>query len=121
MSYRVVTALLDRTNLLASGKVLALVGWDREVARTARALRARVVVTDGGDEARREGFEVLPLAEALADAELVLAREVDVTLLREGAVVGGGLTLAGDEVREGVVEHVRADGTSVFVVDTPSL
>jgi hypothetical protein len=59
---------------------------------------------------------VLPLAEALADAELVLARDVDPTLLREGAVVGGGATLPGDEVRAGVVEHVRPDGTSVFVV-----
>lgn len=118
MSYRSVAALLDRTNLLASGKVFAIVGWDRETARTARGLRARVVVTDGGDEARREGFEVLPLADALAQAELVLAREVDPSLLREGAVVGGGVSLPGEEVREGVVEHVRPDGTSVFVVDT---
>jgi hypothetical protein len=116
-----VTALLDRTNLLASGKVFAIVGWDREAARTARGLRARVVVTEGGDEARREGFEVLPLADALAQAELVLATELDPTLLLllpRGAIVGGGVSLPGEEVREGVVEHVRPDGTSVFVVDT---
>ena len=111
-----VFALLDATNLLASGKVLVLAEWDRDTARAARGLRARVVVADGPDEARREGFEVLPLAEALAQAELVLARDVDPSLLREGAVVGGGVSLPGDEVREGVVEHVRADGTSVFCV-----
>jgi hypothetical protein len=120
VTYTVVTTLLDRTNLLASGKVFAIVGWDRELARTARGLRARVVVVDesAADEARREGFEVLPLADALAQAELVLARDVDPSLLREGAVVGGGISLPGEEVRERVVEHVRADGTSIFVVDT---
>ena len=120
MSYRAVTELLDRTNLLASGKTFAVVGWDREVTRTARALRARVVVCEEDPqlaaEARREGFEVLPLREALAQAQLVLAPHVDASLLREGAVVGGGMVLPGDEVREGVIEHVRADGTSVFVV-----
>jgi hypothetical protein len=113
-----VAALLDRTNLLASGKVFAIVGWDPEAARTARALRARVVVVEGGEEARLAGFEVLPLVDALAQAELVLTHTVDPSLLREGAVVGGGVSLPGDEVREGVVEHVRPDGTSVFVVDT---
>lgn len=118
MSASEVFALLDATNLLASGKVFVIVGWDRETARAARGLRARVVIADGPDEARREGFEVLPLAEALAAAELVLAREVDPALLREGAVVGGGASLPGEEVRRGVIEHVRSDGTSVFVVPT---
>jgi hypothetical protein len=121
VSYRAVTDLLDRTNLLASGKVFAIVGWDEEAARTARALRARVVVADGGDAARALGYAALPLAEALADAELVLARDVDPALLREGAVVGGGVRLDGDEVREGVFEHVRPDGTSVFAVETSPL
>ena len=116
MSAQQVFALLDATNLLASGKVFAITEWDRETARAARGLRARVVIADGPDEARLEGFEVLPLADALAAAELVLARNVDAELLREGAVVGGGVSLPGDEVREGVIEHVRGDGTSVFVV-----
>ena len=116
MSAQDVFDLLDATNLLASGKVFALTEWDRDTARAARAVRARVVVADGPEEARREGYDVQPLAQALADAELVLARDVDPTLLREGAVVGGGVSLPGDEVRAGVVEHVRADGTSVFVV-----
>lgn len=116
VSARDVYALLDATNLLASGKVLALVEWDRETARAARGLRARVVVADGPEEARLEGFEVRPLAAALADAELVIARDIDPSLLREGAVVGGGASLAGDEVRAGVVEHVREDGTTIFCV-----
>jgi S-adenosylhomocysteine hydrolase len=121
VSYRAVTDLLDRTNLLASGKVLAIVGWNEDAARTARAMRARVVIADGPDEARLRGYDVLPLVEALADAELVLAREVDPALLRADAVVGGGVRLDGDEVRAGVVEHVRDDGTSVFVVETSPL
>jgi hypothetical protein len=116
VSAQQIFALLDATNLLASGKIFALTEWDRETARAARGLRARVVVADGPEEARLEGFEVLPLAAALADAELVLARDLDPALLREGAVVGGGLSLPGKEVREGVIEHVRSDGTSVFVV-----
>ena len=116
MSAQDVYDLLDATNLLASGKVLALTEWDRDTARAARALRARVVVADGPEEARRDGYDVRPLAEALAEAELVLARDVDAALLREGAIVGGGASLPGNEVRAGVVEHVRGDGTSVFVV-----
>lgn len=118
----VLGALLDATNLLASGKVLVVLDWDRETARAARALRARVIVccSDALEamEAHREGFEVLPAAEALEQAEFVIAREIDASLLREGAVVGGGASLPGEEVREGVIEHIRPDGTSVFVVDT---
>lgn len=118
----VIGALLDATNLLASGKVLVVLGWDREAARAARALRARVIVCCSDPlealEAHRDGFDVLPPAEALAHAELVIAREVDADLLREGAVVGGGALLPGEEARGGVIEHVRPDGTSVFVVDT---
>lgn len=108
--------LLDATNLLASGKVFALTEWDQETARAARALRARVVVAEGPEEARREGYDVRPLADALADAELVLARDVDPALLREGAVVGGGASGPGEEVRPGVFEHRRADGTTVYFV-----
>ena len=114
MSAQDVYDLFDATNLLASGKVLALIDWDPETARAARGLRARVVVVDGPEEARRAGYATAPLAEALREAELVVG-DVDATLLREGAVVIG-TRLDGDEVRAGVVEHVRADGTSVFAV-----
>jgi hypothetical protein len=59
---------------------------------------------------------VRPLVDALGDAELVLARDVDPALLREGAVVGGGASRPGEEVRAGVFEHRRADGTAVYFV-----
>ncbi|HYH80416.1 MAG TPA: adenosylhomocysteinase [Longimicrobium sp.] len=99
----VVTALILATGLQLGGKNVVVVGYGNVgsgVARFARGLNARVCVVQNSAfralKAVMDGYEVLPLAEALPRADVVItatgARGVltgaDFPLLRDGAYIG---------------------------------
>jgi adenosylhomocysteinase len=140
-----VNAILDATNLLMAGKRFVCVGYGwvgKGIARRARGMGARVTVCEvdpfAALEAHHDGFDVAPLVDACADAEIVVTatgvREavgVDaVDALPDGAVIAnaGGID---DEfsvpklqrrardvrrAREHVDEYVLDDDRSIFVV-----
>lgn len=140
-----VMALLDRTNLLMAGKRFVLVGYGwvgKGIARRARGAGARVVVCEvdpfAALEAYHDGFEVLPVEQACADADFVMTATgvrgalplAAIERLPDGAVLGnaGGIDDEFDMValreravetrtaREHVEEFVLPSGRSIFVV-----
>jgi adenosylhomocysteinase len=135
-----VFAVLDRTNLLLAGKRFVLVGYGwvgKGIARRARGAGARVVVCEvdpfAALEAFHDGFEVAPLLEACATADVVMtatgvrgslppeaiARLPDGVLLANAGGVDDEFDVAalgpGREVRPGVVRY-EAGGRSVDVI-----
>jgi adenosylhomocysteinase len=140
-----VNAVLDATNLLMAGKRFVCVGYGwvgRGIARRARGMGAQVTVCEvepfAALEAYHDGFEVAPLVEACAQAEiLVTATGVRgavgadaIAALPDGAIIAnaGGiddefsvpkLAESAREVRsarEHVDEYVLEDGRSILVV-----
>jgi adenosylhomocysteinase len=139
-----VNAVLDATNLLMAGKRFVCVGYGwvgKGIARRARGMGAQVTVCEvdpfAALEAYHDGFDVAPLVEACATAELLITatgvREAvgadALDALPDGAVIAnaGGVD---DEfsvpalerrarevrrVREHIDEYVLAD-RSIFVV-----
>ncbi|AWS47139.1 adenosylhomocysteinase [Streptosporangium sp. 'caverna'] len=125
-----VMAALDLTGLQLAGEVCVVAGYGyvgQGVARYARALGARVVVSEvepfAALRAHHEGYEVLPLLDACPEAGLVfsatgVARTITgehLRAMRPGAVVAvaGGVP---DEVETGDVPPgvtVLADGECV--------
>ncbi len=140
-----VNAVLDATNLLLAGKRVVIVGYGwvgRGIARRARGLAAEVTVCEvdpfAALEAYHDGFEVAPVLDACAIAELVITAtgvrealgEEAIDVLPDGALLAnaggvddefdvGKLRARATEVRR-VREHVEefrlASGRSVFVV-----
>jgi adenosylhomocysteinase len=99
----VVTALIQTTGLQLGGKNVVVVGYGNVgsgVAHFARGLNARVCVVQNSAfralKAVMDGFEVLPLAKALARADVVITatgasgvlREEHFPLLRDGVFLG---------------------------------
>jgi adenosylhomocysteinase len=140
-----VSAVMDATNLLVAGKVVVVVGYGwvgKGIARRARGLGARVAVSEvdpfAALEAYHDGFEVLPLGELCAGADIVMtATGVRRTLsveqierLQDGALLANagavddeidvdGLrerALETRVVRRHVEEFMLEEGRSVFVV-----
>ena len=141
----VVNAILDATNLLMAGKRFVCVGYGwvgKGIARRARGMGAEVTVCEvdpfAALEAFHDGFEVAPVLDACATAEIVVTatgvREAvgldAVEALRDGAILAnaGGIddefsvpklrqrAVAVRNVREHVDEYVLEEGRSVFVV-----
>jgi adenosylhomocysteinase len=99
----VVAALIQTTGLQLGGKNVVVVGYGNVgsgVAHFARGLNARVCVVQNSAfralKAVMDGFEVLPLAKALARADVVITatgasgvlREEHFPLLRDGVFLG---------------------------------
>jgi adenosylhomocysteinase len=99
----VVAALIQATGLQLGGKNIVVVGYGnvgRGVAHFARGLNARVCVVQNSAfralKAVMDGFEVLPLSQALSRADVVITatgasgvlREEHFSLLRDGVFVG---------------------------------
>lgn len=95
--------LLRATNLLLAGKVLVVAGYGwcgRGIAMRARGLGARVVVTEVEPlralEAAMDGYEVMPLGEAVRRADVVLTATGDrhvidrgqLEVMKDGCVIG---------------------------------
>lgn len=96
------TAIMGTTNLLIAGKVVVVAGFGmcgKGVAQRARALGARVVITEidpvKACEALMEGYDVLPMAEAATIGDILITvtgcRDVITSLhynsLKEGAIL----------------------------------
>ena len=140
-----VNAVLDRTNLLAADKDVVVVGYGwvgKGIAARARGLAARVTVCEvepfAALEAHHDGFDVAPLVEACAAADIVIsATGVRQTIgpdaiaaLPDGAILAnaGAVDAAIDVVhlaetagatrgaREHVEELVLPDGRTVYLV-----
>ncbi len=145
----VVMALLDSTNMQMQGKVVVVVGYGkvgRGIAAAARALGARVTVTEIDPVealvAHHDGHAVAPLLDALVDADFAITASGlghslvsdHVAAMKDGAVVAVGgagppefdpaTTLAGepsdltwgDTVRSNIRELIVPGGPTVFVV-----
>jgi adenosylhomocysteinase len=140
-----VNAVLDATNLLLAGKRFVCVGYGwvgKGIARRARGMGAQVTVCEvdpfAALEAHHDGFDVAPLVDACATAEVLVTatgvREAvgleAIDALPDGALIAnaGGID---DEfsmpklqqrareirrVREHVEELVLDDDRSIFVV-----
>lgn len=140
-----IDGILRATNALIAGSVFVVAGYGwvgRGIAERARGLGADVVVTEADPvralEARFSGYRVLPMARALAEADIVVtatgvagvvmaddlrgvrsgilianaghfADEIDVAGLREAAV-------STREVREHVECFELADGREVLLI-----
>jgi adenosylhomocysteinase len=140
-----VNAVLDATNLLLAGKRVVIVGYGwvgRGIARRARGLAAEVTVCEvdpfAALEAYHDGFDVAPVIDACATAELVITAtgvrealgEEAIDALPDGALLAnaGGIDDEFDvaklraratevrRVREHVEELKLASGRSVFVI-----
>jgi len=140
-----VNAVLDRTNLLAADKDVVVVGYGwvgKGIAARARGLAARVTVCEvepfAALEAHHDGFDVAPLVEACAAADIVIsATGVRQTIgpdaiaaLPDGAILANAGAVD-DEIdvvhlaetavetrvaREHVEELVLPDGRTVYLV-----
>jgi adenosylhomocysteinase len=140
-----VAAILDSTNLLLAGKRFVVVGYGwvgKGIARRARGMHARVIVCEvdpfAALEAYHDGFEVMPLAEACDEADVVMTATGTrgalpleaIERLRDGALLAnaGGIddefdvralrerALETRRVRQNVEELRLDEGRSVFVV-----
>jgi adenosylhomocysteinase len=140
-----VMAVADSTNLLISGKRLVVIGYGwvgKGIARRARGMNAQVIVCEvdafAALEAYHDGFDVLPIEDACAVADIVMTATgtrhalplTAIERLPDGALLAntGGID---DEfpvpalreraretrrVREHVEEFVLNEGRSVFVL-----
>ncbi|MBW3584150.1 MAG: adenosylhomocysteinase [Euryarchaeota archaeon] len=137
--------LMHATNLLIAGKnvVVAGYGWcGRGIAMRANGLGANVIVTEVDPvkaiEARLDGYQVMPMEEAVSIADFVLtatgmtkildARQIP--RLKDGAVLANAghfdneiwkpdLEAAAtkvEPVREGVTGYTLKDGRTVYLV-----
>ena len=140
-----VNAVLDATNLLLAGRHVVVVGYGwvgKGMALRARGLGAQVTVCEvepfAALEAYHDGFDVAPLIEACATAQVVFTAtgvrhalgEEAVAALPDGALLAnaGGIDDEFDvpalraaatetrEVRGHVEEFALPDGRSLFVV-----
>ncbi|HEY0416082.1 MAG TPA: adenosylhomocysteinase [Gaiellaceae bacterium] len=140
-----VNAILDRTNLLAADKEAVVVGYGslgKGIAARLRGLAARVTVCEvdpfAALEAHHEGYDVAPLLEACARADVIVTAAAApgalggeaLAVVRDRAVLANAgsaddtidvawlaANAAGRrEVRDHVEEIVLADGRALFLV-----
>jgi adenosylhomocysteinase len=137
--------IMAATNLLLAGKrfVVAGYGWvGRGIALRARGMGALVVVTEVDPvraiEARLDGFEVLPMAEAIAIADFVVSatgvKEIvtakHMAMAKEGVVLANAghfdneiprtmleqISTSHRRVREFVEEFILRDGRRAYLL-----
>ncbi len=136
---------MNATNLLVAGKTLVVAGYGwcgRGIAMRAKGLGANVVVTEVDPiraiEARMEGYQVMPMAQAAPQADIVISatgckdvvRREHLQVLKDGCVLGNSghfdnevsrkalEDLAGTpkRVREFVDEYRFQDGRRAYLI-----
>jgi len=136
---------MNATNLLVAGKTLVVAGYGwcgRGIAMRAKGLGANVVVTEVDPiraiEARMEGYQVMPMAQAAPQADIVISatgckdvvRREHLLVLKDGCVLGNSghfdnevsrkaledLAGAPKRVREFVDEYRFQDGRRAYLI-----
>jgi adenosylhomocysteinase len=136
---------MNATNLLVAGKTLVVAGFGwcgRGIAMRAKGLGANVVVTEVDPiraiEARMEGYQVMPMAQAAPQADIVISatgckdvvRREHLLVLKDGCVLGNSghfdnevsrkaledLAGAPKRVREFVDEYRFQDGRRAYLI-----
>ncbi|HRU11175.1 MAG TPA: adenosylhomocysteinase, partial [Methanomassiliicoccales archaeon] len=136
---------MNATNLLVAGKTVVVAGYGwcgRGVAMRAKGLGAIVIVTEVDPiraiEARLDGFQVMPMAEAVRQADVVISvtgckdvvREEHLRVMKDGCVLGNAghfdnevskralesLASRKERVREHVDRYDLMDGRRVYLV-----
>jgi len=136
---------MNATNLLVAGKTVVVAGYGwcgRGVAMRAKGLGAIVIVTEVDPiraiEARLDGFQVMPMAEAVRQADVVISvtgckdvvREEHLKVIKDGCVLGNAghfdnevskralesLASRKERVREHVDRYDLMDGRRVYLV-----
>ncbi|HEV2165815.1 MAG TPA: adenosylhomocysteinase [Thermoplasmata archaeon] len=141
----VLDGLFGATNLLVAGRVAVVAGYGwsgKGIASRLRGIGAEVIVTEVDPvralEARLEGFQVRPMLDAAAVADLVvtatgnrdIVREEHLRVLKDGCVLANaghfdveisrpdleGLAVEHRRVRPQVEEYRFADGRRAYLV-----
>ncbi len=136
---------MNATNLLVAGKTLVVAGYGwcgRGVAMRAKGLGANVVVTEvdpvKGIEAIMDGFRVMPMIDAVTEADIIITvtgckdvlRPEHMLRLKDGCVLGNTghfdneistrylEDLAGEpvRVRDHVDQYTFADGRRTYLI-----
>ena len=136
---------MNATNLLVAGKTVVVAGYGwcgRGVAMRAKGLGAIVIVTEVDPiraiEARLDGFQVMPMIEAVRQADVVISvtgckdvvREEHLKVMKDGCVLGNAghfdnevskralesLASRKERVREHVDRYDLMDGRRVYLV-----
>lgn len=136
---------MNATNLLIAGKTLVVAGYGwcgRGVAMRAKGMGAMVIVTEVDPiraiEARLDGFQVMPMAEAARQADIIITvtgckdvvREEHFRTMKDGCVLGNSghfdnevskkalesMSSHKERVREHVDRYDLSDGRKVYLV-----
>jgi adenosylhomocysteinase len=136
---------MNATNLLVAGKTLVVAGYGwcgRGVAMRAKGMGAIVIVTEVDPiraiEARLDGFQVMPMAEAARQADIIISvtgckdvvREEHFLAMKDGCVLGNSghfdnevskkalesISVRKERVREQVDRYDLKDGRRVYLV-----
>jgi len=139
------SAIMANTNIQISGKIFAVAGYGfcgRGIANKAKALGARTIVTEvdprKGLEALMDGFEVMPMLDAIQKADIVVTatgnknvvNEEYLQKVKDGAIIAnsGHFNVEVDikaaekissecfEVREGVKEYRLDNGKKFYIL-----
>jgi adenosylhomocysteinase len=137
--------ILRATNVLLAGTVFVVAGYGycgKGLAMRARGLGARVLVTEVDPvralEAAMEGYEVLPMAEAIREADLAVTVTGDRDILRrehfeaakDGLIIAnsghfdieidkvalGELATSVTRVRQNTEEYLLDDGRRIYLI-----
>jgi adenosylhomocysteinase len=140
-----IDGILTATNLLIAGKVCVVAGYGwcgKGVAQRLRGLGGDVIVTEIDPvralEARLDGFRVIPMLDAAAQADLIvtvtgntsIVREEHFRVIKDGCLLANsghfdvevsraqleGMAVARRTVRPQVVEYDFADGRKVYLL-----
>jgi len=136
---------MSSTNLLIAGKRLVVAGYGwcgKGIASRAKGMGANVIVTEidpiRAIEAKMDGFEVMPMLDAVKVADIVftvtgckdIVRPEHVAAMKDGCVLGNSghfdneidrryLEDASEsyrKVRESVMEYLLKDGRKVYLI-----
>lgn len=136
---------MTATNLLVAGKRLVVAGYGwcgRGIAMRAKGLGANVIITEVDPvraiEAVMDGFRVMPMVEAVSEADIVISatgnkniiREEHITALKDGVVLGNSghfdneisktelerASIKVRKARELVDEYVFRDGRKAYLI-----
>lgn len=136
---------MNATNLLIAGKTLVVAGYGwcgRGVAMRAKGMGAIVIITEVDPiraiEARLDGFQVMPMSEAVRQADIIISvtgckdvvREEHFRNMKDGCVLGNSghfdnevskkalesMSAHKERVRENVDRYDLCDGRKVYLV-----